>query len=110
MSNQRSLAHFEQVVLLAILRRGDDAYGVPVIDEIAEVTGRRPSSGAFYLTLDRLEEKGLIKSTFRDGHPERGGRARRYVTVTASGMRALRDARSMMLGLWQGLEPLLEKP
>jgi DNA-binding PadR family transcriptional regulator len=108
MRNDRVLAPFEQVILLAILRTGERAYGVPVIDEIARVTGRRPSSGAFYITLDRLEHKGLLRSTFRDRPPDRGGRPRRYLAVTAAGLRALRASRQTLLGLWKGLEPILE--
>lgn len=109
MPSDRALVPFEQVVLLAILRTGDDPYGVRVIEEIARVTGRRPSSGAFYITLDRLEHKKLLRSTYREATAERGGRSRRYLTVTAAGVRALRASRETMLGLWRGLEPILEK-
>lgn len=105
----RAFAPFEHIVLLAILRSGGDAYGPPVMAEIARVTGRRPSSGAFYVTLDRLEQKGLLRSTFREPTAERGGRPRRYLAVTAAGLRTLRASRRTLLGLWRGLEPLLEK-
>ena len=108
MPRHRALAEFEQIVLLAVLRVGANAYGVPVLDEIARQTGRRPSSGAFYVTLDRLEEKGLLRSRLDDPAADRGGRARRYLVVTAAGVRALRASRRTMLALWRGLEPVLE--
>ena len=72
-----SLGEFEQVVLLAILRMGEDGYGVTIRREIATCTGRDPSPGALYTTLDRLEEKGLVTSTMSDPTPARGGRSKR---------------------------------
>src|SRR6202166_5391760 len=82
MNPDRSLGEFEQIVLLAVLRLGDEAYGVTILAEIAARTGRNPSPGALYTTLHRMEDKGLV--TFRDGShtPERGGRAKRFVVVT----------------------------
>ena len=70
-----ALGEFEQVVLLAILRLADDAYGLTIRREIAECTEREPAPGALYTTLDRLEEKGLVASKYGDPTPERGGRA-----------------------------------
>ena len=99
-----TLAEFEQIVLLAILRLGDTAYGVAIMDEIERHTGRAVSRGALYVTLDRLEAKGLIESRMGDPTPQRGGRARRYVTVTPLAVRALRDTRRSLLSLWRGLE------
>ena len=97
------LGEFEQVVLLAILRLGDDAYGVTIRHEIAQCTEREPAPGALYTTLDRLEEKGLVTSTFGDPTPERGGRAKRYFTVTSHGVRAVTSAQRAFQRLLKGL-------
>ena len=78
-----SLGEFEQIVLLAILRLGEFAYGVSIRDEIAACTGRAPAPGALYTTLDRLENKGMVGSRLVDPTPLRGGRAKRYFNVTA---------------------------
>ena len=110
MSPHATLAEFEQVVLLAAMRLADEAYGAAIIEEIRARTGRRVSSGALYVTLDRLEAKGLVRSRLGDPTPQRGGRARRFITVTALGVRALRESRRALLELWSGLEPRLERP
>jgi PadR family transcriptional regulator, regulatory protein PadR len=109
MSNDRSLGEFEQIVLLAVLRLGDEAYGVTILTEIAAKTGRNPAPGALYTTLHRMEDKGLI--TFRDGSPtpERGGRAKRFVVITREGRTALASAQSAYRSLLQGLD-LLDAP
>jgi DNA-binding PadR family transcriptional regulator len=97
------LGEFEQVVLLAILRRGDDAYGVTIRREITECTEREPAPGALYTTLDRLEEKSLVSSRYGDPTPERGGRAKRYFTVTACGVQAVGRAQRAFQRLMKGL-------
>jgi PadR family transcriptional regulator PadR len=106
MNPERSLGEFEQIVLLAILRLGDEAYGVTILGEITSKTGRNPSPGALYTTLHRMEDKGLI--TFRDGSPtpERGGRAKRFVAVTREGRTALASAQSAYRSLLEGLDLL----
>lgn len=81
-----TLGEFEQVVLLAILRLGNEAYGVSIRKEIAECTERDPSPGALYTTLDRLEERGLIASSLGDPTPQRGGRAKRFFKVSPKGL------------------------
>ena len=97
------LGEFEQVVLLAILRLGDDAYGVTIRGEITTCTEREPAPGALYTTLDRLEEKSLVTSKYGDPTPARGGRARRYFRVTPRGGRAVaraqRDYQQLLTGL-----------
>jgi DNA-binding PadR family transcriptional regulator len=103
MSGEVSLGEFEQVVLLAILRAGDNAYGVRVRAEIEACTGREPSPGALYTTLDRLEEKGVVTSRLGDPTPQRGGRAKRYFTVSASGMKAVTRAQLSYQRLLKGL-------
>jgi PadR family transcriptional regulator, regulatory protein PadR len=106
MSPERSLGEFEQIVLLAVLRLDDNAYGVTILNEIAARTGRNPSPGALYTTLHRMESKGLVTS--RDGSPtpERGGRAKRFVSVTREGRTALASAQSAYRSLLQGLDLL----
>src|SRR4051812_31710323 len=103
-----ALGQFEHVVLLAILRLGDTAYAPAILEEIESRTGKPASPGSMYVTLDRLEEKGLGRSRLADAADERGGRPRRYVTVTAYGMRELRASRTALLKLWRGLEGVLE--
>ena len=101
------LGEFEHIVLLAILQLGDAAYAPAILEEIERRTGRTPSSGSMYVTLDRLEDKGLLRSRLADAADERGGRPRRYVTVTAFGLRELRASRTALLELWRGLEGVL---
>jgi PadR family transcriptional regulator, regulatory protein PadR len=105
MANTTSLGEFEQIVLLAVLRLGENAYGVTILGEIAERTGRNVSPGALYTTLHRMEDKGLV--TFRDGSPtpERG-RAKRFVTVTREGRDALATAQAAYRSLMEGLDLL----
>lgn len=103
-----SLGEFEQLVLLAILQCGDEAYTVPVRDVIAERAGRVVARGALHTSLDRLEDKGLVTSWLGDALAVRGGRPRRYYRVTPAGVRALRAARRAVRALSEGLEKLLE--
>jgi PadR family transcriptional regulator, regulatory protein PadR len=101
-----TLGEFEQVVLLAILRLGDDAYGVTIRAELAKRAGRTVAPGALYTALERLEAKGVITSRMGDPTPQRGGRAKRYVTVTAAGVKALRRAVKAYERLLDGLDLL----
>ena len=101
------LGEFEQVVLLAILRLGDDAYAVTVRDEIVAHTGREVSRGSIYITLDRLETKGYVNSWFGDPTPERGGRAKRYYALRPRALEALRESRRALVSLWKGIEAKL---
>ena len=100
-----SLGEFEQRVLLAVLCAGqdDDAYGVSVHAELTNRTKRRVARGAVYMTLDRLEKKGLLVSYLTDPTPERGGRAKRCYRVTKPAMTALRASRRALLNLWHGV-------
>jgi PadR family transcriptional regulator, regulatory protein PadR len=101
-----SLGEFEQMVLLAVLCAGqdEDAYGVTVHAELERRTKRRIARGAVYMTLDRLEKKGLLSSYLTDPMPERGGRARRCYRVTKPAMIGLRASRRALMSLWEGLE------
>src|SRR5882672_4514793 len=102
-----NLGEFEHMVLLAIMRLGDDAYAVPVRDEIARCTGRDVSRGSIYITLDRLETKGYLRSRLADPTPERGGRAKRYYALRPRAIAALRDSRRALVALWRGLDRVL---
>jgi DNA-binding PadR family transcriptional regulator len=101
------LGEFEAVVLMAALHLGPRAYGSAILDEIERRTRRPVSRGAVYVTLDRLERKGLLRSTLQDGPPERGGRPHRLVRVTSRGRRALRDALQVVARMQAGLDALL---
>jgi DNA-binding PadR family transcriptional regulator len=94
----------EQLVLLALLRLGDDAYGVPVRAEIEARSGRSVSLAAVYATLDRLERRGFVEPWLSEPLPERGGRARKHFVITPAGARALRDARAVMERMWKGVQ------
>src|SRR6185503_7855451 len=94
-----ALGQFEHLVLLAILRLEDQAYAPAILEELEARTGRPPSPGSMYVTLDRLEEKGFLRSRLGDANDERGGRPRRYVTVTPLGVRQLRASRTALLKL-----------
>src|SRR5262245_22340329 len=106
-SSEIYLGELEQQLLLIVLRLGEEAYANPIRDMLASAAGRELARGALYTALERLEVKGCLRSTLGDPLPERGGRPRRYFTVTAAGLRALRQSRRVWLGLWKGLEPEL---
>lgn len=101
------LGELEQIVLLAVMRLGDDAYAVPILEQIESQAGRKVARGALYTALDRLEAKGCLRSRLGDPLPERGGRARRFFTVTPAAVRALRESRLALMRLWNGLETQL---
>jgi len=101
------LGELEQIVLLAVMRLGDEAYTVPILEQIEAQTGRNVARGALYTALDRLEAKGCLRSRGGDPLPERGGRARRYFTVTPPAVRALKASRLALMRLWRGLESQL---
>jgi len=86
-----TLGEFEVYVLSAMIAAGDDSYGVRVHERVEEFTSRDVAQGAVYTTLMRLEEKGLVTSQLGEATPERGGRAKRFYTVEASGQKALSD-------------------
>ena len=108
MGREGYLGEFEQMLLLAVMRLGDDAYGVRLMEELESRVGRRVSRGSVYVTLDRMEAKGWIVSEMSGARSERGGRPRRVVRVTAEGLRALRKSRAALLTLWDGLEEALD--
>src|SRR5438093_13239717 len=103
-----ALGEFEQLILLALMRLGPDAYGATVSREIAEHAGREVSISAVYTTLDRLERKGLVRSRIGAPTPERGGRRRRHFELLPLGSRSLRDAYGALTGMTAGIERRLK--
>jgi PadR family transcriptional regulator, regulatory protein PadR len=103
------LTDFELMLLLAILRVGEDAYGVQIAREIEDTSGRRVLLGAAYAALDRLERHGLVASTTGNPSPERGGRAKRFFQVTPGGLRAVKDTQRALVALWHDVPQLKER-
>ena len=101
--SRESLGHFELLVLLALLRQGEDAYGVPIARAIEESTGKPVILASVYNTLERLEEKGLVRSTVGQPTRERGGRAKRSFAITSAGLREVRSAKKALTSLWRGI-------
>jgi len=97
------LGEFEHIVILALLRLSDRAYGVTVRQEIETRTGREVSIGAIYATLDRLEDKGYVTSYLGDPTPERGGRSKRFFRITAKGLAAANRTHTAFLRMADGL-------
>lgn len=103
------LGEFEQLLLLAVLRLGANAYGVTIRQAIEEATGRDVSAGAVYTALNRLEARGLVSSRAGESAPERTGMRRRYYTVRPEGARRVARAYREMRALADGLVPELER-
>lgn len=104
MANKASyLGEFEHVVMLSILSLADNAYGVTIRENLNEMIGREVAIGALYSTAERLEKKGLLSSFKRDATAERGGKAKRFFTVTALGIKALEETKKQLDILWQQL-------
>ena len=99
------MGEFEQLVLLALLRLGNDAYGMEVRSEIEARTGRDISIGAVYTALDRLERKRFLRHRMGEPTAERGGRAKKHFTVLPAGAAALSATRSALDSMWEGLAP-----
>ena len=106
MTQRENLGEFEQLVLLAILRLGADAYGMNIRREIEECAKRPTSIGALYLTLDRLEQKKFIQSDLGEATPERGGRAKRFFMINPSGRVMLRKSLEAVGRMADGFFPI----
>ena len=105
----RYLGEFELLILLAVIRLGDDAYGVPISAEIERETGREAALGSVYATLERLAEKGLVSSKLGAPTAERGGRARRYFHATPKGLERVRETRAALTRMWRRLPQLRDE-
>ena len=110
MTTPAYLGEFEQLLLLAVLRLGADAYGVDIARELEARAGRSVSRGALYTSLDRLEDKGVLRWKVVVGTPERGGLPRRLYTVTPAGLATLRASRDTLRRMWRGIDHLLKEP
>ena len=106
MAKREFLGGFELLVLLALIRLGDEAYGVPISEAIEDSSGKEVAMGSVYITLERLEQKGLVSSRLGEPTAERGGRAKTYFHITAKGLREVRQARRTLMNLWQGVPQL----
>lgn len=104
--DRQFLTDLELMLMLAVMRLDDEAYGVPVAREIKVTTGREIAIAVVYATLDRLETRALVSSMLGDPTAERGGRAKRFFRVTAKGIRQVRDTQRAFHAMWRGLPQL----
>ena len=109
MARGASLGEFELMVLLALIRLEDEAYGVPIAREIEQCAGREAALGSVYAALERLESKGLVSSRLGDPTAERGGRAKRFFKVTIQGLGEARATQRALTSLWSGIPKLREE-
>lgn len=103
------LTRADEILLLAILRLKDNAYGTTIIKEIKEKTGKELSFGSLWVSLDSLYHRGLVEKRLADDTPERGGRKKIYYLLAAEGVKALEEARLFQQSLWQGAAVRLKK-
>ena len=97
------LSTHELMAMLAILRLGKEAYGVPICREIEAHSGREVAVSGIYAALERLEERGLVTAELGEASPQRGGRAKTYFRVSAEGLREVQAAKKAFSSLWDGL-------
>jgi DNA-binding PadR family transcriptional regulator len=110
MADTAPLGELEQLILLAILRLGADAYGLSIARALESQAGRRLSRGALYTSLDRLEAKGLLRWKLEPGGPERQALPKRVYTVLPRGVTALRTSQRILRRMWRGLDHILKEP
>jgi len=103
------LTRADEILLLAILRLKDNAYGTTIIREVKERTGKELTFGSLWVSLDSLYKKGLVNKRLADDTPSRGGRKKIYYTLTISGIKALQEAREIQTSLWKGVPRMLKK-
>ena len=106
---REALGDLEHLVLLALVRLGDESYGVPILDEITGRTGRAVSRASVYIALRRLQAKGLLTSRLGESTPERGGRAKRFFRITKAGLRQLQTSRASLVKMWHQIEQRIER-
>lgn len=97
------ISRSEEFILLAVWRLEDEAYAVPVREQIKQATGKTWGFGALFVMLNRLEKKGLLKSHLTDPLPKRGGRSKRIYRLSSQGMKALEEARNVQESVWAGI-------
>jgi DNA-binding PadR family transcriptional regulator len=106
---RKSLGEFEHQVLLTILRLGGEAYSVPLVIALEELSGREVAQAAVYIVLRRLEDKKLVSSRMEDATQTDSGRSRRYFKLEPAGLARLRESRRMLARFWDGIEEVLEE-
>ena len=104
MAPTENLGALQQQVMLATVRLGDDAYGASIQQSLGDVTGRAVTIATVYVTMERLEQRGLVRSRMGDATPVRGGKPKRIYSVTKTGISALRVAHDELSRAWDGLE------
>jgi PadR family transcriptional regulator PadR len=108
MNKTTYLGEFEHMILLAIMRLGENAYGMAIRDELESRVGRRVTRSTAYITLERLVKKGYLKARMGEPSPERGGKAKRYLSLTKLGHESLKTSGKALMDMWAGYESLLE--
>jgi DNA-binding PadR family transcriptional regulator len=103
MTKRDHLGNFELMVILVLIRLGENAYGVPISEELEKASGRDIAIASVYAALERLEAKGFVTSELGEPTAERGGRSKRYFRVTARGLKEVRETRRTLVKLWHGL-------
>ena len=103
MPELKYLGEFELMVLMAVLRLGEGAYGVSLARELSELRGQEVAIGSVYAALERLERKGAVRSALGERTPERGGRAKRYFQLTDEGLRSVQETRRTLDALWRSI-------
>jgi DNA-binding PadR family transcriptional regulator len=106
MTKREQLGSFELMVILVLIRLGDNAYGVPICEELEKRTGRDVAIGSVYAALERLQDKGFVTSELGEPTAERGGRAKKYFHVTVRGLKEVRETQRSLVKLWNGLPEL----
>lgn len=106
MGHREFVGGFELLVLLALIRLGDEAYGVPIAEAIEASSKRSVAIGSVYITLERLQRKGFVTARLGEPTAARGGRAKTYFRITAKGLREVRRARQTLMTLWRGVPQL----
>jgi DNA-binding PadR family transcriptional regulator len=108
-STRDRLGEFEQLALLSVLQLGNDAYGGQILEQLEARAERSASLSSVYITLTRLEKKGLVSSRMGQPTEERGGKAKRFFRVEPSGIEALQESRDRLIRMWTGLEGVLDR-
>lgn len=102
------LSRSDEILLLAILRLKDKAYGVTIVKEVARSTGKKLKLGGLWVSLDILAKKGLLEKHMGDPTPKRGGRSKIYYSLTPAGLKALKRVNEFNLSLWNGMRELIK--
>jgi PadR family transcriptional regulator PadR len=108
MNKTTNLGELEHLILLAVLRLGQEAYGRSIRDELESQAGRMVSRSVAYITLERMAEKGYLVASMGDPTPRRGGKAKRFYSLSPAGKEALRESGRAFMRLWDGHQSLLE--